>query len=63
MTIQTMQIELNGCLSQCTTALEKSCCIAIGGREIREAAQLEFLKKGFLSPVSLAIAEKHGFTI
>ena len=47
-------------LAQCHTSLERSCCKAIAGKEIREKAY-EWAKQRKLSPIEVAIAEQYGY--
>lgn len=58
--IKQMQQSLLESLAQCQTQLERDCCKAIGGKEIREAAYT-WEKQRKLTPLEVAIAEQYGY--
>ncbi len=58
--IKQLKEAMNKSLAQCNTQLERDCCKAICGIEIREAAK-EFSKTRKLTPGELAIAQEFGY--
>ena len=59
-TIKQLQEQLLKDLTMCSTQLERDCCKAIGGKEIREKAY-EWAKQRKLTPLEIAIAEQYGY--
>ena len=59
-TIKHLYEALERDLAQCTTQLERDCCKALGGKEIREKAQ-QWAKERKLTPMEVAIAQRFGF--
>ena len=58
--IKQLQQSLLNDLAQCHTQLERDCCKAIGGKNIRETAY-EWAKQRKLTPLEVAIAEQYGY--
>ena len=58
--IKQLQEALLKSLAMCHTQLERDCCKAIGGKEIREKAY-EWAKQRKLTPLEVAIAEQYGY--
>lgn len=58
--IKQLKEALDQDLTQCTSAMERSNCQAIGGREIREKAQ-EWAQVRKLTPLEIAIAQSYGY--
>lgn len=58
--IKQLQEKLLNDLAVCQTQLERDCCKAIGGKEIREKAY-EWVKQRKLTPLEVAIAEQYGY--
>ena len=59
-TIRQLKEALDRDLAQCNNAFEKSMCLAIGGKEIREKAE-QWSKERKLNPCEIAIAQQFGF--
>lgn len=59
-TISQLKMKLINNLAACHTQLEKDCCKAIAGKEIREKAE-EWSKNRKLTPCEIAIAQEYGY--
>lgn len=59
-TVKQLEVALQEDLTKCHTDFERAMCKTIGGKHIREMAEL-WSKERKLTPVEVAIAQKYGF--